>query len=65
MFSNESWAVNVTTVGEMVDELSRLPKDMPVQGVLEDTVDAVTMNRRSASAFVAFEEGGEWTAEEE
>jgi hypothetical protein len=65
MFSNGSWAVNVTTVGEMVDELSRLPKDMPVQGVLEDTVDAVIMNRRYASAFVAFEEGGEWTAEEE
>jgi len=60
MFSNGKWHKNVTTVGEMVQELSLLDPDIPVKEGFSDSVDIVVFNRDGDDIQVGFDEGGEW-----
>jgi len=62
VFSNGDDAVNVKTVGQVIDELSCLPREMKVGGYGEESsVDIVIFNQKYKSIHVSFEEGGEWT----
>lgn len=60
MFSNGKWHKNVTTVGEMVRELSLLDPSIPVKEGFSDSVDIVVFNRDEDDIQVGFDEGGEW-----
>lgn len=63
-FSNGKWSINVRTVGEMIDELSRLPRDMQVKQGFEDSTDIVVFNRNT-EPFVEMEDGNRWDDEDE
>ena len=64
-FSNEKWHINCETVGDVIDELSRLPRDMPVHSSFVDSVDLVIFNRRQPDVHLAFEDGGDWLDDDE
>lgn len=59
-FSNGQWSKNVQNVGELMDELSRLPRDLPTKVSLSESVDLVVFNRNTEHAHLSFEGGGEW-----
>lgn len=63
-FSNDKWAIEVFSVGGMIDELSRLPRDMPLSQGSENYADLVVLNR-CTYPVLGVEEGGIWTGEEE
>ena len=64
MFSNGSWNIEVSTVGELIDELSLLDEDMPVEQGRSQSVDIVIHNHTTAEPFVGFDDGGEWGQDE-
>jgi hypothetical protein len=64
-FSNGKWTMTVSTVGELVDELNRLPRDLPTKLGFAEATDIVVFNRGSDDAHVSFEEGGDWDEDEE
>lgn len=60
-FSNGKWAINVKTVGQMVDELSRLPRDLAVHTFPSESADLVIFNRNDAvPPHLGVEDGGCW-----
>lgn len=60
MFSNGKWHKNVSTVGEMIEELKLLDPDMPVDQDYDGKgADIVVFNRES-DPHVQICEGGEW-----
>jgi len=63
MFSNGKWHKNVTTVGEVIAELSLIDPDTPVKSSFVDSVDLVFFNRLKADPHIAFEDGEEWDYE--
>ncbi len=64
-FSNDNWHKNVTTVGEMIDELSRLPRDLPIKQDFSNSADLVLFNRYSSDCHLSVDEGGTWSDEGE
>lgn len=58
-FSNGKWSVNVRNVGQLIDELKRLPADLPVRMGFEDSADLVVFNRDD-DPHVALEDGNDW-----
>lgn len=64
-FSNGKWAKTVTTVGEAIEELKRLPPDMPVRQGFSDSVDLVVFNRDKIDMHCSFEEGGDWDTDDD
>lgn len=62
-FTNGKWAVNVRSVGQLIEELQRLPADLPVRMGFEDSADVVVFNRND-DPHVGLEEGGDWCEEE-
>lgn len=58
-FSSGKWYVNCKTVGEVIDELSKLPRDLPCHQGFEKSVDIVVFNRKT-EPVVEFEEGDSW-----
>ena len=64
-FSNGKWAKTVSTVGEAIEELKRLPPDMPVQQGFADCVDLVVFNRDKPDMHCSFEEGGDWDEDDD
>lgn len=65
MFSNRDWKINVATVGEAIEELSKLDPDMPIHQGFEYSVDMVVFNRGKEDEHLSFEEGGSWTEQED
>ena len=59
-FSNGDWKINVKTVGELIKELERLPKNLPIHQGFSESVDVVVFNRKQADAHIAFDEGESW-----
>jgi hypothetical protein len=60
-FSNGKWAINVKTVGQMVDELSRLPRDLAVHTFPAESADLVIFNRNGEMRpHLGVEDGGCW-----
>lgn len=59
-FSNGETHKNVTNVGELIDELSHLPRELRVKQGFSPSVDLVVFNVRGADRHLAFEEGGDW-----
>ena len=57
----EDFSVNVKTVGDMIKQLQKLPKTLPVRTGGGESVDLVIFNRAEKSIHLGFEEGGEWT----
>jgi hypothetical protein len=62
-FSNGKWAINVKTVGQMIDELSRLPRDLEVHTFPSESADLVIFNRNpgEGTPHLGVEDGGGWT----
>lgn len=63
-FSNGKWNVNVSTVGELIDELSRLPRTLAVKSGFADSADVVVFNRDS-EPFLELQDGGDWADDED
>lgn len=63
-FSNGKTWKNVETVGELIQELQRLPSDTPVRQGMEDSTDIVLFNALD-DAHVSFDEGLFWDEEDE
>lgn len=60
-FSNGKSVKNVRTVGQLIEELQRLPPSLPVdQGYDDDGTDIVIFNIESGSPHVSFAEGLDW-----
>jgi hypothetical protein len=59
-FSNGKWNKNVTTVGEMVDEMSRLPRGLKVKQGFSPSADLVVFNRDGVDRHLSMDEGGQW-----
>jgi hypothetical protein len=64
-FSNNNWHVNCETVGDVIDELNRLPRDLPIVQGFADSVDLVVFNRDQENAHLSFEDGGDWSDDSE
>ena len=64
-FSNGKTHINCTTVGGIIDELNRLPRDLPAYQGGEDSVDLVVFNIGNPDMHLAFEDGGDWTCDED
>ena len=64
-FSNDKWHINCETVGDVIDELSNLPRDLPVKSSFTDSVDLVVFNRKQDDVHLAFEDGEEWDDEDD
>lgn len=62
-FSNNSPQVAVKTVSDVINELSRLPGDLPVKHGSSEFVDLVIFNRNHNDTYLGFEDGGDWTGE--
>ncbi len=62
-FSNKQTAKNVTNVGEMIDELSRLPRDLKIKQGFSPSADLVVFNIRQDDRHLEVTEGGEWDEE--
>jgi hypothetical protein len=65
MFSNGKWNKNVTTVGEVIAELSLLDPELPVHSSFVDSVDLVVFNRKQDDKHLSFEDGEQWDNEDE
>jgi hypothetical protein len=63
-FSNGKWHISVTTVGEMVRELSKLDPALPVECSLSDGVDLVVFNRGQDTVHLGFGALGDWVDDE-
>lgn len=63
-FSNGRYSIECQTVGDVIDELSRLPRDLPVKQGLEESVDLVVVNLKHADTHLIFEEGGEFSGDD-
>ena len=59
-FSNGRWSKNCKTVGEVIDELSRLPRGLPVCSLHQNSVDLVIFNRGTRNQCLEFQDGHEW-----
>lgn len=59
-FSNGKWAIEVHAVGELVDELSRLPREMKTRMAFSGSTDIAVLNRGQDSEHVGFDHGGFW-----
>jgi hypothetical protein len=59
-FSNGQWKKNCRTVGDVLDELGRLPRDLPVHSGFTDSVDLVVFNRKQPDQHLEFADGGDW-----
>lgn len=60
MFSNGKWHKNVSTVGEMIEELKLLDPDMPVNQDYDGKGTDIVVFNRESDPIVQFCEGGEW-----
>ncbi len=65
MFSNGKWNKNVSTVGELISELSLIDPDMPIQQGFSDSVDIVIFNRDQDDRHIEFEDGETWCNDDE
>jgi len=64
-FSNGKFAKTVQTVGELIEELSRLPPETPVDQEYEGRgSDVVLMNRNQDNAHIQLSEAGLWDEED-
>lgn len=59
-FSNGKTAKNVTTVGEVIAELSQLPGELPVRSSFGRSIDLVLFNINKKDRHLAFEDGGDF-----
>ena len=57
-FSNGKAFKNVQTVGEMLDELSRLPRDLRVVQGFSPSADLVIHNVSSSDRHLSLDDGG-------
>jgi hypothetical protein len=62
-FSNGKWAITVHTVGELIDELSRLPRDLPVDQEYEGRGSDLVVINRDSDAHIRLDEAGFWDDE--
>lgn len=53
--------VECACVGDVLEALKHLPKDMRCKVSLADTVDIVVFNEGRPDEFLSFEDGGDWT----
>ena len=59
--SNGKWAKTVQTVGDLIEELKRLPAELPVDQKFEGRgSDLVIMNRDMPNAHIQLSGAGEW-----
>lgn len=66
MFSNGKTYINVKTVGQAIEELKRLPPDMPMNQEYDGNgADIVIFNRDLEDPHVEFTGGGEWDEDTE
>jgi len=59
-FSNGKTAKSIHTVGDLIDELNRLPTSTKVKYDMSGFADVVLFNVNRPDAFVTLSEGGEW-----
>lgn len=69
-FNNGEFWINCKTVGDIVDALASLPRDLPVKKYPEETVDLVVYTtpglfEDESSEHLCFEEGGFWSEQVE
>jgi hypothetical protein len=62
-FSNNKLCKNVKTVGQMIEELSRLPSDLRVAQGFSGSGDLVVFNPSHEDRHLQLEEGGSWDTE--
>lgn len=63
-FSNGKWHKYVTTVGEMIAELSRLDPELAVRHGFDEGADLVVFNRTRPDAHLTLEDGHVWDEED-
>ena len=59
-FSNNKTAINVRTVGDIINELSRLPRDLRIAQGFSPSADLVVFNADDSDRFLSVEDGGEF-----
>ncbi len=59
-FSNNKTTKNVTNVGEMIDELSKLPRDLKIKQGFSPSADLVVFNVNDDDRHLQVTDGGEW-----
>ena len=64
-FPNGKSSIECFTVGEVISVLKGLPSDLPVHQGFQDSVDVVIFKNVHDEEHVSFEEGGEWSDDEE
>lgn len=62
-FSNGQFAINVTTVGELITQLQLLPKEVPVVMGFSPSADVVLFNANGPDPHVSLDEAGAWDEE--
>lgn len=60
-FSNSGWSIKAMTVGDMIEELQKLPPDMSVELFPSQGVDLVVFNRGMKEEHLGFKEAGSWS----
>lgn len=64
-FSNDKYRINCTTVGDVIDELIRLPRDLPVELADSGSIELVVFNRNQDDVHLAFEKYDDWNDEDD
>ena len=64
-FSNGDTAKTVLTVGDLIEELQRLPSETPLRSDVAEGVDVVIFNAPTRNSHVRFEPAGVWDYEED
>lgn len=64
-FSNGKLSKNCATVGDVIDELSRLPRELPVEASFTESVDLVVFNKGKPDAHLEFMSCGDWDDDED
>ena len=59
-FSNGKQHITVKTVGQLIDELSRLPRELRVMQEHENGADVVVYNNGRPDCHLALDEAGLW-----
>ena len=59
-FSNGKWHITVKNVGQLIDELSRLPRDLRVMQDAAPGADLCVYNRGQRDVHVEVNEAGFW-----
>lgn len=59
-FSNGKWHITVKNVGQLIDELSRLPRELRVAQEGETGADVCVHNRGQRDVHLELDEAGMW-----